>query len=183
MHAPGVVAVAVAADIPGENNYGGVVHDDPIFADVRGAVRRAADVRGRRNVVRRGAPRGRACARSNTTELPAILDIRAALAAESYVLPSQHIVRGHPQAVLEKRAASPAWHGHDRRSGSFLSRRPDCDRAAAGRRRDAHSQLDAASDRSAAASSRTRWASERIASRCSAGAWAAASAARRARPR
>ena len=31
--APGVVAVALPADIPGENNYGGVVHDDPIFAE------------------------------------------------------------------------------------------------------------------------------------------------------
>ena len=31
--APGVCAVAVAADIPGENNYGGIIHDDPVFAD------------------------------------------------------------------------------------------------------------------------------------------------------
>src|SRR5258708_18547666 len=30
---PGVVAVVTAADVPGENNYGGIVHDDPIFAD------------------------------------------------------------------------------------------------------------------------------------------------------
>src|SRR5258708_12081745 len=30
---PGVVAVALAADVPGENNYGGIMHDDPIFAD------------------------------------------------------------------------------------------------------------------------------------------------------
>src|SRR4051812_35876312 len=29
---PGVVAIAVAADVPGENNYGSVLHDDPIFA-------------------------------------------------------------------------------------------------------------------------------------------------------
>src|ERR1700688_4153684 len=29
---PGVVAIAVAADVPGENNYGSAVHDDPIFA-------------------------------------------------------------------------------------------------------------------------------------------------------
>src|SRR5438309_2352831 len=31
--APGAVAVALAADVPGDNNYGGIVHDDPIFAD------------------------------------------------------------------------------------------------------------------------------------------------------
>src|SRR5580700_8772790 len=30
---PGVTAVTVAADVPGENNYGSVLHDDPIFAD------------------------------------------------------------------------------------------------------------------------------------------------------
>ena len=29
---PGVAAVALAADVPGENNYGSAVHDDPIFA-------------------------------------------------------------------------------------------------------------------------------------------------------
>src|SRR6185312_13866741 len=29
---PGVVAVATAADVPGDNNYGSAVHDDPIFA-------------------------------------------------------------------------------------------------------------------------------------------------------
>src|SRR3546814_19976365 len=31
--APGVVAVLTAADIPGENNCGPVVHDDPLLAD------------------------------------------------------------------------------------------------------------------------------------------------------
>ena len=31
--APGVAAIALPADIPGENNYGGAVHDDPIFAE------------------------------------------------------------------------------------------------------------------------------------------------------
>src|ERR1700689_4398430 len=30
---PGVTSVAVAQDIPGENNYGSVLPDDPIFAD------------------------------------------------------------------------------------------------------------------------------------------------------
>ena len=31
--APGVVAVLTAKDIPGENNCGPIVHDDPIFAE------------------------------------------------------------------------------------------------------------------------------------------------------
>jgi xanthine dehydrogenase large subunit len=98
--APGVVAVAVPADIPGENNYGSPVHDDPIFAD--------------RLVQYAGQPlfavaaTSYAAARSAVTkakveydQLPAILDIRSALAAETYVLPSQSIVRGSPQEILQ----------------------------------------------------------------------------------
>src|SRR3954467_13749034 len=33
--APGVVAVLTAADIPGKNDVGPVLHDDPIFVDTR----------------------------------------------------------------------------------------------------------------------------------------------------
>src|ERR1700736_1130859 len=33
LESPGVAAIARPADIPGENNYGGAVHDDPIFAE------------------------------------------------------------------------------------------------------------------------------------------------------
>ena len=29
LESPGVAAIALPADIPGENNYGGAVHDDP----------------------------------------------------------------------------------------------------------------------------------------------------------
>src|SRR5262249_22100591 len=99
----GVVASAVAADVPGENNYGGAVHDDPIFAD--GLVQyvgqpvfavAAASYTLARKAVRR--------ARITYDELPPILDIRAALAAESYVLPSRRVVRGTPDAML---ASSP----------------------------------------------------------------------------
>src|SRR5579872_7567291 len=32
LESTGVVTVATAADVPGENNYGSAVHDDPIFA-------------------------------------------------------------------------------------------------------------------------------------------------------
>ena len=94
--APGVAAVALPADIPGENNYGGAVHDDPIFADRRVqyagqplfAV--AADSM-------RAARKAARCAKLELTPLPALFDIRAALAAESYVLPSQRMRRGDPQ--------------------------------------------------------------------------------------
>ncbi len=100
---PGVVAVALPADIPGENNYGGVVHDDPIFAD--GLVQHAgqpifAVAATSYAMARKAALR----ARITYDELPAILDIRSALAAQSYVVPSRRLVRGTPGTVL---AASP----------------------------------------------------------------------------
>jgi xanthine dehydrogenase large subunit len=109
--APGVAAVALPADIPGENNYGGAVHDDPIFADRRVqyagqplfAV--AADSM-------RAARKAARCAKLELTPLPALLDIRAALAAESYVLPSQRMRRGDPQGELARAA--------HRRSGTVV---------------------------------------------------------------
>jgi xanthine dehydrogenase large subunit len=96
---PGCVAIITAADVPGENNYGGVVHDDPIFATDRvqyhgqplfavAATSYAA------------ARKAAAAARLDCETLPAILDIRAALAVGSYVLPSQRLVRGEPKAML-----------------------------------------------------------------------------------
>src|SRR5277367_6274507 len=98
--APGGTAIAVAADVPGENNYGGAVHDDPIFAQdlvqyagqpifaVAASSTRAARIAARR-------------AKLDLTPLPALLDIRAALAAQSYVLPSQTMRRGDPHAQLK----------------------------------------------------------------------------------
>ncbi|HTV96295.1 MAG TPA: xanthine dehydrogenase molybdopterin binding subunit [Steroidobacteraceae bacterium] len=97
--APGVAAVAAAADVPGENNYGGAVHDDPIFAEelVQYAGQPLFAVAARSMRAARIAA-GRA--RLELTALPALLDIRAALAAASYVLPSQTMRRGDPHAQL-----------------------------------------------------------------------------------
>ena len=97
--APGVVAVFVAEDIPGENNYGSAVHDDPIFAP--GLVQHvgqplfavAADSYQR-------ARRAALLAQVEYAALPAILDIRAAVAAQSHVLPSNGLVRGRPREAL-----------------------------------------------------------------------------------
>src|SRR5258705_3501567 len=100
---PAVIAVALPADIPGENNYGGAVHDDPILAD--GLVQYAgqpifAVAATSYAMARKAALR----ARIRYDELPAILDIRSALAAQSYVVPSRRLVRGTPGTVL---AGSP----------------------------------------------------------------------------
>jgi xanthine dehydrogenase large subunit len=107
---PGVVSVAVAADIPGENNYGGAHHDDPVFAP--GLVQYAGQpmfaVAAESYRLARKAARG---ARLDFEPLPAILDIRSALAAQSYVLPTERLVRGRPQQILA--------HSAQRLRGSF----------------------------------------------------------------
>jgi xanthine dehydrogenase large subunit len=96
---PGVLAVVVAGDVPGENNYGSVQRDDPIFAQdlVQYAGQPVFGVAATSYAIARKAARA---ARIRCAPLPAILDIRAALAAQSYVLPSAHLVRGRPHEML-----------------------------------------------------------------------------------
>jgi xanthine dehydrogenase large subunit len=99
--APGVVMVATPADIPGENNYGSVVHDDPIFAD--GLVQYAGQpLFAVAATTYRAARKAASLARIEYDTLPAILDARSALAAESYLMPSERIVRGQPHEMLAK---------------------------------------------------------------------------------
>ncbi|WP_415913981.1 xanthine dehydrogenase molybdopterin binding subunit [Paraburkholderia sp. J76] len=104
---PGVLAVLTAADIPGENNCGPVVHDDPVLAS--GVVqylgqpvfaviatsydlaRRAAALAASEDVVRY-AP------------LEPVLSIEDARMRQHYVLPPLRLVRGAPDAAL---AAAP----------------------------------------------------------------------------
>ena len=95
----GAVAVFTAADVPGENNYGAAVHDDPIFAD--GLVQYAGQpVLAAVASTFRAARQAAARARIDCEPLPALLDIRAALAAQSYVLPSERLERGRPLEVI-----------------------------------------------------------------------------------
>ena len=97
---PGVVEVCVAADIEGDNNYGAIVADDPVFAD--GLVQyvgqpvfavAATTVDDARKAV--------ANARIEYEELGAILDPLTAVEKKSFVLPSETLVRGDPDSALE----------------------------------------------------------------------------------
>ncbi|WP_042260961.1 xanthine dehydrogenase molybdopterin binding subunit [Paraburkholderia heleia] len=104
---PGVLAVLTAADIPGENDCGPVVHDDPVLAsDVvhylgqpvfaviatsHELARRAAALAANEDVVRY-AP------------LEPVLSIEEARTRQHYVLPPLRLVRGAPDAAL---AAAP----------------------------------------------------------------------------
>jgi xanthine dehydrogenase large subunit len=101
LNSPGVAAIALPADIPGENNYGGAVHDDPIFAE--GLVQYAGQpLFAVAATSMRAARKAALCAKLDIAPLPALLDIRAALAAESYVLPSRTMRRGDPRARLSQ---------------------------------------------------------------------------------
>ncbi len=97
--APGVVAVLTAADIPGENNVGAILHDDPILADgevqylgqpIFLVVAETVD----------GARRAARLARVDYAELPAILTIEEALAQGSFVLPTVTLARGDAAGAI-----------------------------------------------------------------------------------
>ena len=101
--APGVVAVITATDIPGENNYGGVVHDDPLLAaDEIGYAGQPLFLVAATSY--RAARRAATLAHADITPLPAILGIREAIAAESFVAPTRTLRRGDADGAL---AAAP----------------------------------------------------------------------------
>ncbi|RZU02445.1 xanthine dehydrogenase molybdopterin binding subunit [Rivibacter subsaxonicus] len=91
---PGVVAVFSAADIPGPNDCGPIVHDDPILAE--GEVHYLgqpvfAVIAADRDVARRVAARAKEFLRIEP--LPAVLTAREAHAQGRYVLPPAHLTR------------------------------------------------------------------------------------------
>jgi len=99
--APGVVDVIVAADVPGANDVGPIVHDDPILADsivhfvgqpIFAVAATSVDL------ARRAARRPVVV----IDALPAILSIDDAMRAESFVLPPVSVKRGDPQAALAR---------------------------------------------------------------------------------
>ena len=101
--APGVVAVLTALDIPGRNDFGPVVDDDPILAE--------KEVRFHGQpifiVVATSAELARSAARRAHivyTRLPSILTIDDALAAENRILPDTRMRRGDPETAI---AAAP----------------------------------------------------------------------------
>ncbi len=100
---PGVVDVMIASDIPGENNYGSIVKDDPVLAD--GLVQYvgqpvfivAADTV---DIARKSVR----AAVIEYDDLKPILDPLAAVEKQSFVLPTETIVRGKPRDAI---AAAP----------------------------------------------------------------------------
>ena len=97
--APGVVAVFTEADIPGTNDCGPILHDDPILA--KGLVEYVGQPIFA--VVADSHDNARRAVRKvviDYEELPAILTPQAAHAAKSYVLPPMHLARGNAQQAF-----------------------------------------------------------------------------------
>jgi xanthine dehydrogenase large subunit len=95
----GVVAVYTAKDIPGENNCGPIIHDDPFLAagkvEFLGqavAVVVATNMLYAREVAKK--------AKVLVKELPAILTIEEALDQQSFIMPAKSITRGKPQEAI-----------------------------------------------------------------------------------
>jgi len=97
---PGVRAVVLAQDIPGDKLLAAFAHDEPVFA--LDAVHHMGQVIGL--VVADSVIQARRAARAvqpDITPLPAILTIEQALAAQSRVLPPVTVRRGQPEAALQ----------------------------------------------------------------------------------
>ncbi|MEN9627078.1 MAG: hypothetical protein RJA10_304, partial [Pseudomonadota bacterium] len=102
---PGVVDAFTAGAIPGANDCGPLVHDDPILAGEAGATLRWLGqpvfvvVATTRDAARRAAARARDVIVAEP--LPPVLDALQAHAAGQYVVPPMHLVRGDARAAID----------------------------------------------------------------------------------
>ncbi len=99
--APGVHSVISAADIPGTNDCGPVLHDDPILAP--GLVQfYGQPLFALAASTHEAARRAARLARVDYEPLPALLDVDAALAAQSWVLPPVELRQGDIESALAR---------------------------------------------------------------------------------
>ena len=102
--APGVVATLTADDIPGVNNFGPMLHDDPIL------VEEVAEYAGHplfavaADSVEQARKAAAQLANVEYEQLDPVLDIADAVSRESFVLPSEQLTRGEPAEALASAA-------------------------------------------------------------------------------
>lgn len=113
---PGVVSVLTAADIPGTNDCGSIVHDDPILAD--GELRYLgqpvfAVIATTRDAARRAAAKAKAV--MTVQAQPPVLTPQQAHEKRLYVVPPMHLVR----STREGGAAAAIAAAPHRLKGSF----------------------------------------------------------------
>ncbi len=98
---PGVIAIVLAADVPGNPMLAAFAGDEPVFAV--NSVQYVGQVIGL--VVADSVMLARRAAKlvnPDITPLPAVLTVAQALAAQSYVLPPVHVQRGDAEAALAR---------------------------------------------------------------------------------
>ena len=98
---PGVVGVFTAADLPGPNDCGPILHDDPILAD--GVVRYVgqpvfAVIATSRDAARRAAALAKQVLQIDA--LPPVLTAQEAHARQQYVVPAMRLARGDAASAL-----------------------------------------------------------------------------------
>jgi xanthine dehydrogenase large subunit len=102
---PGVVDVFSARDIPGANDCGALVHDDPILAGEAGDTLRYrgqpvfAVIATTREAARQAAAQARVVIKARA--LPPILTPQEAHAAQQYVVPPMHLQRGDARSAID----------------------------------------------------------------------------------
>ncbi len=106
---PGVVAVLTAADIPGPNDCGSIVHDEPILAD--GELRYLgqpvfAVIARTRDAARRASALAKTAIAFEP--LPALITARDAHAQGQYVLPPMHLIRSAQAGAVDADQRSAA---------------------------------------------------------------------------
>ena len=98
---PGVIAVITAADIPGENNAGGVVHDEPILPkEATGYAEQPIGlvVARTRLAARRAAKR----VSIDYTAEPGPVSLEETIAAEDRLHEDLHLIQGDPDGELDR---------------------------------------------------------------------------------
>jgi xanthine dehydrogenase large subunit len=97
----GVVAVLTAADIPGKNDCGPIIHDDPILAtDLVQYVGQPIFIVIAKTYLQ--ARRAARAAKIEYDELPAVLSPQEAKRQQSFVLPPMQLQRGDAEKSLEQ---------------------------------------------------------------------------------